>query len=103
MLIQSYPPFRACRFCLSLQDGGVFADFDLDGEQNVFLRRTSFDGYGCCSSDFKKMNAANSRLLIDSLDRGTLADPKVEALLRSYFKENAGPIWGDALSDHELL
>ncbi len=103
MMIQSYPPFRKCVFCLSLQGGSVFADFDLDSERNVFLRRISFDGYGCCNGDFKKMTAGNSRLLIDAVDRDIFTDPSIEELLRSYFSDHADAIGTDALADHELV
>jgi len=94
---------RPCRFCLSLQDDSVFADFDVDEEGHAFLRRISFDGYGCCSGDFKKMAHADSRVLIESVERGSVQDPKIEVVLRTYFEENAGVIWEDALASHELL
>jgi hypothetical protein len=103
MLVQNYPPFRACRFCLSLQEGSVFADFDVDEESRVFLRRISFDGYGCCTAEFKKMSADDSRVLLDSIDRDAAENARVGDLLRSYFRENSEAIWSDALTDHELL
>jgi hypothetical protein len=96
-------PTRPCRFCLSLQDGSVFADFDVDAETRAFLRRISFDGYGCCSGDFKKMNSEDSRLLIEAVESGSVEDPKIETLLRRHFSENAGSIWSDALASHDLL
>ena len=94
---------RPCRFCLSLQDDSVFADFDVDEEGHAFLRRISFDGYGCCSGEFKKMPLADSRILIESVERGVVEDPKIEVVLRTYLEENAGAIWEDALASHELL
>ncbi len=94
---------RPCHFCLSLQEGSVFADFDIDDEGCVFLLRISFDGYGCCHGEFRKMALDDSLFLIDSVERGTVQDPKIEVVLRTYFKENADVIWSDALADHELL
>src|SRR5262245_65111891 len=46
--ISSPLPARPCRFSLGLQDDSVFADFDVDADGYVFLRRISFDGHGCC-------------------------------------------------------
>lgn len=105
ILVRVFPKVesRPCRFCLSLQDDSVFADFDVDEGGQVFLLRISFDGYGCCSGDFRKMNFDDSRLLIDSVERSVVQDPKIEVVLRTYFEENAGVIWNDALATHELL
>ena len=104
-LVRVFPQVesRPCRFCLSLQEDSVFADFDVDEEGHAFLRRISFDGYGCCSGEFKKMALADSRVLIESVGRGAVQDPKIEVVLRTYFEENADVIWEDALANHELL
>jgi hypothetical protein len=98
-------PTRPCRFCLGLQDDSVFADFDVDEEVRVRLLRISFDGYGCCSaaSGFKKMSAEDSRLLIEAVDRGDVEGQKIEAALRSYFRQNSETIWSEALAEHDLL
>ena len=96
-------PTRPCRFCIALQDDSVFADFDIDAEGRAFLVRISFDGYGCCGGDFKKMPPGDSRTLIAAAERGSFEDPKIEMVLRSYFQKNAGVIWEDALTTHELL
>jgi hypothetical protein len=103
--IDIYPtmPSRPCRFCLSLQGGNVFADFDVDDEGRAFLQRISFNGYGCCRGEFKKMSIDDSRILLSAIERGTASGPKTEALLRAYFQENADVIWRDALTTHDLL
>jgi hypothetical protein len=102
-LVEAYPPFRECNFCLTFQGGSVFADFDIDEAGLVFLRRISFDGCGCCTGQFKKMAGTDSRLLIESVERGSVGDPKIQELLRRYFAENADVIWRDALASHKLL
>ena len=81
----------------------MFADFDMDDAGSVFLRRISFDGYGCCGGDFKKMNPADSRVLVEAVDRGAVENPKVETILLEYFSQNSGVIWSDALASNELL
>jgi len=96
-------PTRPCLFCLSLQDGSVFADFDADREERAFLVRISFDGYGCCQGPFKKMSADASRRFFEIVSDESVDDPELQSLLHSYFEENADVIWRDALTSHELL
>lgn len=103
MIVQNYTPFRECRFCLSLQEDSVFADFDLGEDGRVFLRRISFDGYGCCNGEFKKMTLEDSRTLVVAVGGNSVHDSSVQGLLRRYFAENADVIWRDALTSHELL
>src|SRR5690349_7625704 len=104
--IATYPEMssRPCSFCLSLQEGSVFADFDLDESGTVFLRRISFDGYGCCSlgDTVRTMNADDSRLLKDAVARGDFESTGVDDVLLRCFKENQDLIWGDALEEHGL-
>ena len=96
---------RPCRFCLCLQGGSVFADFDTDDADRVILKRISFDGFGCCTVDdsITKMNLFDSRLLLDAVSSGVLDSTQVEDALRRYFQENTQVIWSDALAEHELL
>src|SRR4051794_32875400 len=105
--VETYPvmPTRPCSFCLCLQGGSVFADFDTDDAHIVSLRRISFDGYGCCSvgDSITKMSLADSRLLLDAIACGELATVEVEGVLRRYFRENKDVIWSDALAEHDLL
>ena len=105
--IETYPvePTRPCSFCLCLQGGSVFADFDTDDAGIISLRRISFDGYGCCrvEAPITKMSSGDSRLLLDAITRGELESVQVEEVLRRYFRENKDVIWSDALAEHDLL
>ncbi len=102
ILVESYPPFRECHFCLCLQGGSVYADFDADKEGYAILRRISFDGYGCCEGAFKQMSLDDSRKLVEAVEHGALSDPKIEKVLRSYFRDNTTRIWSDALASNDL-
>ena len=103
--ISAPTPTRPCRFSLGLQADSVFADFDVDSVDRVFLRRISFDGYGCCTAPdtIRRMSVDESRTLLESVCRDAIEDSKVEVILRSYFRENADVLWEDALSEHDLL
>lgn len=105
--VQTYPvmPTRPCRFCLCLQGGSVFADFDTDDAHIISLHRISFDGYGCCGvgESITKMSSGDSRLLLDAIALGEIESVEVEEVLRRYFRENKDVIWSDALAEHDLL
>ena len=105
--VETFPrmPTRPCNFCLCLQGGSVFADFDTDDAEIISLRRISFDGFGCCEvgQSITKMSSGDSRLLLDAIARGELGSVQVEQALRRYFRENKNVIWSDALAKHDLL
>ncbi len=98
-------PTRPCSFCLSLQGGSVFADFDTDDANIVSLRRISYDGYGCCEpkEPLAKMNSDDAHMLLDAIARGEVGDTQVEETLRRYFRKNKELIWSDALAEHDLI
>jgi len=83
----------------------VFADFDVDDVGHAFLRRISFDGFGCCdgSGAFRRMRKDDSRVLIEAAECRAVETPAVEAALRTYFRENLDVIWRDALACHDLI
>jgi len=98
-------PTRPCSFCLSLQGGSVFADFDTDEADLISLRRISFDGFGCCRIEgpIAKMSSEDSRVLLDGIFKGELRGEQVEDALQRYFRTNSCLIWNDALAAHDLL
>lgn len=105
--IDLFPPMlpsRPCRFCLSLQDGSVFADFDVDSDGRVFAVRVSFDGYGCCHApeSVGRMNAADSKAMLSMVQRDAV-DASAASILRTYFQQNRDAFWRDALAYHGLL
>src|SRR5262249_40994833 len=66
-------PTRPCHFCLCLQGGSVFADFDVDPDGRVFAVRVSFDGYGCCAAPthVDRMSMRDSEVLLAIVQRGS--------------------------------
>lgn len=98
-------PTRPCSFCLSLHGGSVFADFDKDDAGIVSLLRISYDGFGCCTPQepVTRMNAVDSRVLLNAVDRHEISSVQVEEVLRRYFRENKDVLWSDALLEQELI
>ena len=104
--IEIFPvmPTRPCSYCLSLQRGAVFADFDVENGQ-AQLVRISFDGYGCCNLEGfpRKMNAVDSDRFIQMIEARSVDQVEMSEILTRYFKENTDVIWKDALAESELL
>ena len=96
---------RSCSFCLSLQGGSVFADFDIDPGGCVYLVRISFDGYGCCvpDGDIPRLTAQESRTLLNLLDLDEVDVDQMREILRLFFDRSKGVLWADALAEHGLL
>jgi hypothetical protein len=88
-----------------MQDGSVFADFDIDEDGRIFLSRISFDGYGCCESaaNVRPMSVINSKLFINSIESGDISSEKLFNIISGYFRENSDVIWKDALEEHNLI
>src|SRR6476646_3650442 len=82
-------PTRACRFCLCLQGGSVFADFDTDSDERVYLVRISFDGYGCCGTEGKvaRLPTDESRMLIRLVNADDVNRDEIREILYRYFDE----------------
>lgn len=106
MDIELYPPMptRPCRFCLTLQGGSVFADFDVDPDGRVFAVRVSFDGYGCCRApvDVGRMSQPDSEALLAMVEQASIT-AAAEPILRAYFQQNRETFWSDALEHHGLI
>jgi hypothetical protein len=96
---------RPCRFCLCLQGGSVFADFNIDSEGRVYLVRISFDGYGCCATEGKvaRMPLDESHTLVNLVNTDDVNRDEIREILYRYFEKNKNAIWRDALEEHELL
>ena len=91
---------RPCDYCFSLQDGSVFADFNTDKNQCLYLIRISFDGYGCCevNSNRKKINKEQSQLLIKEF-----RSFRSSIILMDYFNKISDLLWKDALLENQLI
>lgn len=98
-------PSRLCSYCLALQDDSVFADFEIDEVNCLYLVRISFDGFGCCEPKpgIGKIDSMSSEYLVSAIENNNFASPKVSEILSSYFRQNKSCLWQDALLEHELI
>jgi hypothetical protein len=96
---------RPCSFCLCLEGGSVFADFNIDSDGRVYIVRISFDGYGCCTTDGKvtRVPLDESRKLVKLVNTDDVNRDEIREILYRYFDQNKNVIWRDALVEHQLL
>lgn len=96
---------RPCYFCLCLQGGSVFADFNLDSDGRAYLVRISFDGYGCCDTEGKvtRLSLDESQTLIKQFVADDVNRDEVREILHRYFDQNKNVIWRHALEEYALL
>lgn len=101
------PGARPCAFSFVIDGGSVFADFDIDADSSVRLRRVSFDGYGCWSPAAGRsattMDDTDAARLQEALAIGVVNTDEVRGLLRRYFDANRDGVWSDALEQYGLL
>ena len=85
----------------------MFADFDEDETNRLYLLRISFDGYGCCFPGWRnapiKMSLADSQKLVQLTQVDDLPHPEAASILRSYFLACGEAVWIDALREHGLI
>ena len=100
-------PTRPCEFCLALQGDSVFADFNLDESNRIYLVRISFDGHGCCYPSWEgqplKIEVGASQKLLKAMNENNVATDEVAQILSSYFTHCGKAIWTDALHAHKLI
>jgi hypothetical protein len=96
---------RPCSFCLCLQGGSVFADFNVDSDGRAYLVRISFDGYGCCATDglVTRLSLDESHTLVKLVGADDVNRDEIRETLYRYFDQNQNAIWRDALEEHGLL
>jgi hypothetical protein len=106
MNVAFYEPFRACRLCLTFDDGCVFADFDVDTtDGRLYLVRISFDGYGCCNAPpgIDRLSRDDSEMLLTMASKRAVDPVAVAPILRQYFAANQQQLWADALHEYDLV
>ena len=97
----SMPNTRIADFYLGCLDGCVFIDFNLSKDRCIYLRRISFDGYGCCDLDERGilMEKEESQLFIDIFEKEELDQEIMTNLITKTIEINKQYIWQDALKN----
>ena len=100
------PKSRKADYYLGCLEGSVFIDFDKTDENQISLRRISFDGYGCCNiaqSQRTPLSISDSQKFISELDKVELDQEIITALIKRILELNKSNIWIDALEEYNLI
>lgn len=99
------PESRKADFYLGCLDGSVFLDFDITTENLIYLRRISFDGYGCCNIETNAgcLDYELSKAFIKECNTDNLNQEKMTKLVLELIRLNKDNIWTDALEAYQLI
>ena len=99
------PESRKADFYLGCLNGSVFLDFNSSTENLIYLRRISFDGYGCCNIDnnVSYLDYKLSKDFIEEISKDNLNQEKITKIVLELIRLNKDNIWTDALEEYELI
>jgi len=98
------PQTRKADFYLGCLDSSVFIDLNLDNNNQVYLQRISFDGYGCCEvKNSKTLNYIDSLKFVQEMSKETIDQKTIEQLVKRVIGINSELIWTDALEEYYLI
>ncbi|MFN7116236.1 MAG: hypothetical protein ACK4TA_05515 [Saprospiraceae bacterium] len=99
------PETRKADYYLGCLDGSVFIDFNRSEDNRIYLRRISFDGYGCCNldKDSNFLNNLDSKKFIEELEKQELDQAIITSLVKIAIKINKEHIWTDAIEEYGLI
>lgn len=99
------PDTRIADYYLGCLDGSVFIDINSDANNQIYLKRISFDGYGCCNLKEieNKLNQTDSELFRNEMSKSELNQDNLENLILKLIELNRAQIWLDALKEYELI
>lgn len=103
--IGSMPDSRPTDYCLGCLDDSVFIDFNNYNSEQIFLKRISFDGYGCCSlnEEVIPINKEDSIAFKNMMDTQSIDQEILAKIIKKTIKDNKKLIWEDALAEYGFI
>lgn len=102
--ITTMPSSRPADYYLSYHDGCVFIDFNNYDKERVFLKRISFDGYGCCDLGDNSIPLS----IEDSVTFKNILNNKIKdqdillSIIKKALNLNKTFVWQDAINEYGL-
>ena len=98
----NFGPSRKADFQLGGFDDSVFIDMNVGNDDCIYLKRISFDGYGCCDVGEPRhyLNRTDSIEFISHLEKQDLDQNKALRYLYKLIKLNQDHIWPDAYAEY---
>ena len=87
-------------------NGSVFLDFNYTADKRIYLRRISFDGYGCCNIDDNDaicLDRQLSKLFADEISKDVLDQDEITKYVLALIQLNKDNIWEDALECYRFI
>ena len=99
------PPTRPADFYLGCLDSCIYLDFEKDENNCIFLKRISFDGFGCCelTNSPTSLNIKESEQFISIFKKDELDQDLLTMLVQKCISLNQDLIWQDAIDKYNLL
>jgi hypothetical protein len=99
------PETRKADYFLGCLGGSVFIDFCTSDNNEIYLKRISFDGYGCCElQNFEnKLDQIDSEKFIQEISREFINQEIMGWLVTKLIKINATQIWKEALEVYKFI
>lgn len=99
------PETRKTKYHLGCLDSSVFIDFDCSNENQIYMVRISFDGYGCCNLEDKSecLNLKDSQEFIEEFEKENFNQVTISRLVKELININKDHIWTDALKEYGLI
>lgn len=99
------PDSRNSDFYLGCLDGSIFLDFNYSNDNLVYLRRISFDGYGCCNIDNNAvcLDYKLSNDFLVEINKEDLNQEKIALIVLELIRLNKDNIWTEALEEYNLI
>ena len=99
------PETRKADYFLGCLEGAVFMDFCTSNKHKIYLKRISFDGYGCCELQNvdHTLDQIDSEKFVQEINAAAINQEIIEWLVKKLIKMNATQIWKDALEAYNLI
>ena len=99
------PESRKADFHLGCLDGSIFLDFNYSSENLIYLRRISFDRYGCCNIDNNVicLDYKSSKDFVTEISNDKLNQERMTKIVLELIRLNKENIWIDALVEYKLI
>lgn len=103
--VTTMPSSRPADYYLGYSEGSVFLDFDNCGNNQICLRRISFDGYGCCDlgSNSVPLSIEDSKVFKNTIQNNAINQSILSEIVTKAIMLNKLNIWTDALNEYGLV
>lgn len=105
------PRTREADYYLGCLNGSIFMDFDKSSSNQIFLKRISFDGFGCCNlrNNEQQLSVSETEQFISILTNQEIMEEvmvdqkEINHLVLKLIELNKKEIWSGALKKYQLL